>query len=91
MSRESIGRGARLLARLLSGIGALRFGEFVLSSGARSPVYVDLRIVPSYPKVFRTILSLLRGAYSAILLAMLLYYRLPYPYREGGMTSEPLC
>ncbi len=59
MSRESVGRGARLLARLLSGIGALRFGEFVLSSGARSPVYVDLRIVPSYPKVFRTVLSLL--------------------------------
>jgi orotate phosphoribosyltransferase len=51
----------RLLARLLIRIGAVRFGEFVLSSGARSPIYVDLRIVPSFPDVFRRVLAMLSG------------------------------
>ena len=42
----------------LHSIGAVKLGDFVLSSGMRSPVYLDLRIVPSHPEVFRKIVSL---------------------------------
>lgn len=32
-------------------IGAIKFGDFILSSGGKSPYYVDLRLAPSYPDV----------------------------------------
>ena len=43
------------VAELLKRIGAVKFGEFVLSSGKKSNVYVDLRKLPSYPEAFREI------------------------------------
>jgi uridine monophosphate synthetase len=36
-------------------IEAIRFGEFTLKSGMRSPFYVDLRVVISYPDVLARI------------------------------------
>jgi orotate phosphoribosyltransferase len=36
---------------LLLRIGAIKFGEFTLSSRGKSPYYVDLRLAPSYPDV----------------------------------------
>ncbi|MHA1596191.1 MAG: orotate phosphoribosyltransferase [Candidatus Asgardarchaeia archaeon] len=44
-----------LISKLSEGlfrIGALKFGDFVLSSGKRSPYYLDLRILPSFPRFF---------------------------------------
>lgn len=52
----------KLLARILVETGALQLGEFTLTSGAKSPVYIDLRRLPSYPRAFRAVLSLLHAA-----------------------------
>jgi len=41
------------LAESLHSLGALKFGDFGLSGGGRSPYYVDMRVVPSSPAAFR--------------------------------------
>ncbi len=45
----------RELGRVLIKIGALQFGAFTLTSGKMSSYYIDLRVVPSLPGVFKRI------------------------------------
>ncbi len=40
------------LGRLLVSKGMLKFGDFLLTSGKRSSIYVDLRPLPSFPDEF---------------------------------------
>jgi uridine monophosphate synthetase len=51
--------GPAPLIRRLFEIGAVRFGEFTLRSGIRSPFYIDLRVVISFPDVLETIGALI--------------------------------
>ena len=51
------------LSRILLKTGSLRFGTFKLSSGALSPYYIDLRLIPSDPEAFKKVI----GYYSSVL------------------------
>lgn len=44
--------------------GAIKFGNFKLSSGKDSPYYIDLRIVPSFPHQFRKMIKALQNLIS---------------------------
>ncbi|MEM2863704.1 MAG: orotate phosphoribosyltransferase [Candidatus Bathyarchaeia archaeon] len=84
------------LCRILLKTGALKFGAFKLTSGKLSPYYIDLRIIPSYPKALRRIIEFyellaaeeLKGEFdkiagvptSGIPFAAILAYRMDKPF-----------
>ena len=47
------------LAQALCDAGVMKFGLFSLASGRKSPVYVDIRVLPSSPKPFATVVEAL--------------------------------
>ncbi len=43
------------LVLLLYEIGAVQIGQFTLHSGRQSPIYIDLRILASFPEALRRV------------------------------------
>lgn len=43
------------VAKALADANVVRFGEFTLASGLKSPIYVNLRILPSYPAAMKIV------------------------------------
>jgi uridine monophosphate synthetase len=94
----------RQLALALSDIGALKFGEFTYKSGAKGPMYLDLRLFISYPKVMKLVAGIyadmlkdlkydrLAGvAYAALPIAGAVSLELEQPWifmRKEGLKKE---
>ncbi len=92
------------LALALHDIGALKFGEFTFKSGIVSPMYLDLRLFISYPKVLKQATKLyaemlkdlqydrLAGvAYAALPIAGAISLELDQPWifmRKEGLAKE---
>jgi uridine monophosphate synthetase len=91
-------RAALTLA--LAELGAVKFGQFTLASGKRSPIYIDLRLLASYPNVLgqvaRAYATLLRRVLAAedqglgIRLAAIPYAALPIGTAVSLETGLPL-
>lgn len=81
------------LARLLFEAGCVRFGDFVLHSGARSPIYIDLRRLVAYPRILnevaRTYVRLL-GSLKYDRIAAIPYAALPIGTAVALQTGHPL-
>jgi uridine monophosphate synthetase len=65
-----------LLADGLLAAGCIRFGQFTLKSGLTSPIYLDLRLIPSYPGL----LARVAAAYVRVLRLMVFDRLAALPY-----------
>jgi len=93
--RESapVAGAIRALARGLYEAGCIRFGDFVLKSGQRSSIYLDLRRLVAFP----ALLEMVAGLYAAVLerlafdrLAAIPYAALPIGTAVALRMRRPL-
>jgi orotate phosphoribosyltransferase len=77
----------------LHDIGAVRFGDFRLHSGRHSPIYLDLRLLASFPEVLRQVAAayaVILGSIHFDLLAAMPLAGLPIGTAVSLQTGRPL-
>jgi len=81
------------LSLALCDVGCVQLGQFKLKSGLLSPIYVDLRLLVSYPPLLRRVGSLLAEraqAFQFDVLAAIPYAALPIGVAVSLATDLPL-
>ncbi len=81
------------LSLALYRIGAFKFGDFTLKSGIRSPFYIDLRLLVSYPDVLEMAADAIFGVTQHVTyqrLAAIPYAALPIGVALSLRTRKPL-
>lgn len=77
----------------LHALGAVRFGDFTLKSGKKSPVYIDLRLLVSDPHLMAAVARALAGIMSGLRydrIAAIPYGGLPIGQAVALSTGKPL-
>lgn len=77
----------------LHALGAVRFGEFTLKSGQKSPIYIDLRLLVSDPRLMRTVARAMAGLLRGVAcdrIAAIPYGGLPIGQAVSLETGLPL-
>jgi uridine monophosphate synthetase len=81
------------LAVKLYDIGAVQFGKFKLHSGMKSPIYMDLRVLVSFPVVLRDVAQAYMRLFTALefdILAAYPYAALPIGTAIALESGKPL-
>ena len=84
---------AASLSEILHRIGAVRFGDFELKDGRRSPFYLDLRILVSHPDALAKVARALTQRAQGLLfdrLAGLPYAGLPLAVAMSLISGTPM-
>ena len=74
-------------------IGAVKFGEFTLKSGIVSPIYIDLRIIISFPDLLKNIASILVESTKELdygIIAGVPYTGIPIATAVSLLTNMPM-
>jgi uridine monophosphate synthetase len=77
----------------LHALGAVRFGDFTLKSGKKSPIYIDLRLLVSDPGLMAAVARALAGIMSGLSydrIAAIPYGGLPIGQAVALCTGKPL-